>query len=514
VKPDEFAGSSGLVRAASKPGARLVVSLSLGLAFFLLGSTYLSLSESEDVTSVILVGGERLRAGATAHLRVQARRQPTRTAVPVQLERLTFDGAEVTFEQHGESPAMIGFKVPQDAGDTSSLVLMLKSGEDRKSVMIAQEVLHVTPDDGDLRMITPVVLPKVATAHRVQLNAEQGELVLGMETRLFLRVRTKKGAPISLAQVQLKHRNLPNGALELITDSDGLCEFSILADQPTLRIDIEVRVGDELTKTDELLRPRGRLLTLVTERPVTPVNERVRLTLKSWRPEVEATCDLLWQGAWVWSEQVTTKKGRATIDLGLLESGRYDLQCSPHSIDPGETWASVPIFVDDRPALEVLEQAIEEGGHVHPDSMGFDAKAPTERALDFLAALLRADVVKPHVLASTRQADLQLEKETRQTTQGWLLLAMAIVALVVLLFVADLLIGHSLATRERMRAFAVDDLLEGDFDPDEDLLSLRELAHKKSMLRTRGTLLVFILLGTLFLNAAGILAALYLTRGG
>jgi hypothetical protein len=65
-----------------------------------------------------------------------------------------------------------------------------------------------------------------------------------------------------------------------------------------------------------------------------------------------------------------------------------------------------------------------------------------------------------------------------------------------------------------MRAFAVDDLLEGDFDPDEDLLSLRELAHKKSMLRTRGTLLVFILLGTLFLNAAGILAALYLTRGG
>jgi len=122
-------------------------------------------------------------------------------------------------------------------------------------------------------------------------------------------------------------------------------------------------------------------------------------------------------------------------------------------------------------------------------------------------------VVKPHVLASTRQSDLQLEKEERQERQGWLLLAMGIVALVVLLFVADILISHSLATRERMRAFAVEDLLDGTFDPDEDFLNLRELAHKKSMLRTRGMLLVFILVGTLTLNAAGILAALYLARG-
>ena len=64
-----------------------------------------------------------------------------------------------------------------------------------------------------------------------------------------------------------------------------------------------------------------------------------------------------------------------------------------------------------------------------------------------------------------------------------------------------------------MRAFAVEDLLEGSFDPDEDFLNLRELAHKKSMLRTRGMLLVFVLVGTLALNAAGILAALYLARG-
>ncbi len=144
--------------------------------------------------------------------------------------------------------------------------------------------------------------------------------------------------------------------------------------------------------------------------------------------------------------------------------------------------------------------------------MVFDREAPTARALDFLAALLRSEVVKPHVLAATRQSDLQLEKETRHTTQGWLLLTMGIVALVVLLFVADILISHSLATRERMRAFAVEDLIEGTFDPDEDFLNLRELAHKKSMLRTRGMLLVFVLVGTIALNAAGILAALYLTQ--
>ena len=121
---------------ASRPSARVVVSLSLGLAFFLLGSTYLALSESEDVTSVIAVGGERLRAGSSAHLRVQARLQPARTAVPVQLERLYFDGNELPFEQRGDSPVMIGFKVPERAPDKSSLTLVLKSGEVLKRVVI------------------------------------------------------------------------------------------------------------------------------------------------------------------------------------------------------------------------------------------------------------------------------------------------------------------------------------------------------------------------------------------
>ena len=513
MTPGDPEGSSGLIRLVSRPGARVAVSLSLGLAFFLLGSTYLSLAEPEDVASVIMVGGERLRAGAPAHLRIQGRLHPARTATPVQVNALALDGQTLEFEQRGDSPAMIGFQVPARAPDKGTLTMLLTTHGSSKALVVEQEVLHFTPDDGDLRMITPVRLPKVATTHRVQVNPEQGDLVLGMESRLFLRVRDQEGAPIPLAQVHLKHRNLPSGELKLLTDADGLCEFSILADQPSLRIAIEVRIGEEETKTDARLRPRGRLLTLNPDRPVTPLGESVRLTLRSWRPRVMATCDLLWQGAWVWSEQVETVKGEARIDLGPLEAGRYDLQCSPHPIDPGETWASVPVFVDDRPPLTVLEQAIEEGGHVHPKSMRFNPKEPSDRALDFLLALLRTEVVKPHVLASTRQSDLQLEKEERQGIQAWLLLAMGIVALVVLLFVADILISHSLATRERMRAFAVEDLLEGPFDPSEDLLNLQELAHKRSMLRTRGMLMIFVLVGTLALTAAGILAALYLARG-
>ncbi len=488
------------------------VSLALGLSFFLLGSTYLTLSEPEDVTSVIIVGGERLRAGAPAHLRVQARLQPARTAVPIELKALYLDGEPVTFEQRGDSPAMIGWKVPVTVSDKVAITLVLQGKDSQKKVMIEQEVLRFTPDDAALKMITPVRLPKVATTHRVQVNPEQGDLVLGMETRLFLRVRSQSGAPVPLAHVHLKHRNLPSGELRLVTDKDGLCEFSILADQPSLRIAIEVRAGESLTKTDELIRPRGRLLTLDPDRPVTPAGEPARLTLRSWRPEIVATCDLLWQGAWIWSEQVKTKEGLAAINLGVLDPGRYDLQCSPHPIDPGETWASVPVFVDDRAPLEVLSSAIEEGGHVHPESMGFDPEAPSERSLDFLLALLRSEVVKPHVLISTRQSDLRAEKEERQGLQGWLLLAMGIVALVVILFVADILISHSLATRERMRAFAIEDLDDGPFGAGDDLLNLRELAHKRSMLRTRGMLLVFVLIGTLALNAAGILAALYLTQ--
>ena len=124
------------MRAASRPGARVVVSLSLGLAFFLLGSTYLSLSEPEDVTSVIAVGGERLRAGADAHIRVQARLQPARTSVPVKLDALYFEGQKIQFEQRGESPLMIGFQVPDRAADKSALTLQLRSGETQKSIVL------------------------------------------------------------------------------------------------------------------------------------------------------------------------------------------------------------------------------------------------------------------------------------------------------------------------------------------------------------------------------------------
>ena len=115
------------------------------------------------------------------------------------------------------------------------------------------------------------------------------------------------------------------------------------------------------------------------------------------------------------------------------------------------------------------------------------------------------------MLVSTRESDVRAQKETRDRNQGGLLLAMAALVLVVLLFIADLLIGHSLDTRDRMRAFAMESIEDGTFDPDHDFLNLQELAARKSMLKTRGMLLVFILLGTVALNAAGILAVLQLS---
>ena len=57
----------------------------------------------------------------------------------------------------------------------------------------------------------------------------------------------------------------------------------------------------------------------------------------------------------------------------------------------------------------------------------------------------------------------------------------------------------------------MESLEDGTFDPDQDALNFQELAQRQSLLKTRGMLLVFILLGTVTLNAAGILAVLQLS---
>jgi hypothetical protein len=488
-----------------------VTGVALGVAFFLLGSTYLSLSGPQEISAVLVVGGKRVRAGSPAHLRVVARSIPGRRALPVSVRGLELEGKTLPLSQEGDSPVMIVFEVPVDAPPRSQIVLRLTVGGEPRTLPLEVEVSRFTPTPSNPDLVTPVALPEIATPHRVEVRPEQGELVLGMENRLFVRVRAMGGEPIPLAPVHLVHKSLPGGEVHLITDSDGLAEALVIADQPSLRIKVEASAGGETTRTDALLRPRGRLLILETEKPVFRPGEAIDVRLRSWKPVAPVVCDLLWEGAWIWSRPVTTAEGLATIALGTLEPSRYDLQCSPHAIDPGEAWASVPIWVDERPPLSVLAGAIEAGGHIHPSGAKFSTEPVGRRTLAYLASHLRSTVERPHVLVSTRESDLRAQKETRARAQFWLLLAMAAVVLIVLLFVADLLISHSLDTRDRMRAFAMDSLEDGTFDPDHDHLNLRELGQRQSMLKTRGMLLVFILLGTITLNAAGILAVLQLS---
>jgi hypothetical protein len=488
-----------------------VTGVALGVAFFLLGSAYLSLSEPEEISAVLVVGGERVRAGSPAHLRVAARSIPSRRAQPVTVRGLALEGEAIPWSQEGDSPAMIVFEIPVDAPSRAQVVLQLEVAGEPRSLPLEVEVLRFTPTPSTPELASPVDLPEVATPHRVEVRPEHGDLVLAMENRLFVRVRAKSGTPIALAQVHLTHKSLPGGEARLITDADGLGSALVVADQPSLRIEVVAEAGGETTRTDALLRPRGRLLMLEAEKPVFRPGEPVVVQLRSWKRAATVVCDLLWEGAWIWSRSVTTVEGQASIVLGVLGPSRYDLQCSPHPIDPGEAWASVPIWVDERPPLDVLARAIEAGGHIHPSGTSFTAKPVGARTLAYLSSHLRRLVEPPHVLVSTRESDLRAQKETRDRAQGWLLLAMAALVLVVLLFIADLLIGHSLDTRDRMRAFAMESMEDDTFDPDHDFLNLQELAARKSMLKTRGMLLAFILLGTVALNAAGILAVLQLS---
>jgi len=157
-----------------------------------------------------------------------------------------------------------------------------------------------------------------------------------------------------------------------------------------------------------------------------------------------------------------------------------------------------------------LGEALQEEGVLHSSGSHFEAGEAAPLALAYLEAHLREDVVKPHVLLSTRKSDIEAQEERQGRRRAWLLGSMALLGLMVLIFIADLLLSHSLALRERMRVFALEDAEEELFDPELDHLSRQSLLYQTNMLRTRGVLLAVLLIGTLALNLIGILAALYL----
>lgn len=487
---------------------RAVISGALGLALFVLGVAYLSLGRQPDVATFFVLGGTHVRAGAPAAVRVRARLADARSGVPVVVAPVHpgADGVQVD----GEEPAIVSFRVPADARGAYSLALSAQVGPRQQELVVELPVVR-----GSSRVGLPDLEPglsETTLAHRVQVLPEAGELAANMDNRVFVRVLdVEHGAPVAGAAVTVEHPALTGGEHACTTDASGLCELSLVARQPSFRLVVEVRQGEVATRTDALLRPRGRRMLLRSPSPVVPPGEPVRVELTTWEAEETVYCDLLESGAWIASRRVGTRRGAATIDLGPLAPGRYDLQCYAHDIDPGDAFATLPVIVEAGDPLEVALRVARGEGLVHRAAAVAPPGTVRALALRYWTAVLRADPRPPRVLVSTREADLAARTELHEAAKQRLLLAIGAIVLVVLLWVAETILKNILTTRDSLRRVATEMLHDGDL-VDVDDLTAASFSSRSALVKTRGVLLLVVVGGAIVCNVVGLVLLFLLIR--
>ena len=490
---------------------RLAITGAVAAAFFLLGSAYLSLGRPGDVTTFLVAGGPVVRAGSSAALRVSARRVDAREHQVATVTGLRLGGVDTAYDVDGDRPAIVRFHVPADVGAFAELEIDASSEGGSEVLDLRIPARHVSPSP-PLAAADVRPLHRVATPHRVQVRPEAGVLASNMDNRVFVRVLAGSGAPLEGAQVTITHPTLSDGKLERVTDETGLVELRIQADQPSFRLGVVVEAQGQVTRTDALLHPLGRRMLLHLDRGVVSPGERVAPRLVTWRDQLEVTCDLIAEEAWIWSGRLRSANGRATLDLGPLPTGRYDLQCSEHPLVPGESFATLPIVVDERSAHDVLVEMVRAEERAHPASLVPSAGARPDRAVRFWQSLLRRTVVAPVVLANSRGSALAERTRVHEKKKGRLLWAMACLFLVIMLWVADAILHHVLTNRERMGRFAAEVLIEAAGDSLDPAGLLDASRDRDALMRTRGTLLLVVVGGAVILNVLGVLALLAMIR--
>ncbi|MGM0574421.1 MAG: hypothetical protein ACQEXJ_01630 [Myxococcota bacterium] len=509
-EPGERGGR--LLRWANRRWVRVLITAFVGLALFVLGAVYLSLGRQPDIPTFMVVGGDHVQAGLEGLVRVSARYADSRDTVPVEVRGVTLGGAPVDREVEAGAPAIVRFRVPADSGEEITLAFDARAGERQEHLEVDLPVLR----DGavvDVMGTTPPTLPDVATDHRVRVLPEAGVLAGNMDNRVFVRVLDQEGRPVGSARVVVTHPTLPDGRVEGYSDASGLLDLRLTANRPSFRLGVEVIEGERRTRTDRLLRPRGRKLKLHQEPAVTPPGEPVRPTLLTWEPDVQVFCDLLRGDAWIRSERVEAVHGSATIDLGALPEGLQRLQCYFHPLTPGESFATVPLPVSDRPPLEVLLDEVRERGLVHPNAAVAPEGTDDELAAAYWQAVLRESPQEPEVLLSSRAEDLAARAAAREQVKSRLLLAIGGVAVLVLLWAADSILKNALSTRDKMRAFAIEAEADGvDLDVEVEDLSVAGFQQRETLVKTRGVLLAIVLFGTIVANILAVLGLLYLIR--
>ena len=510
--PDDGVGR-GHVRWRDRIWARWGLVALVGGAMFSLGVTYLSLAAPPSMASFLVLGGTGLRPGSPLGLRLSAHDAVARRAVAVRVGGARVDGVPVEVGAQGRSPAYVHLVVPSGLTSREAEVeLDVEAGERRETVRFRAPVETIELSGGAPAKVSGAghagEIPREALD--VRLVVEDGALTAGMDNRVFLRLRDAQGRAVAGADARVEHKAIPTGRARGRTDGAGLFAFTLRADQPSLNLRVDVRTDDgRQAHVERLLRPYGQQMILRSSGLTVRPGEPIEATLQSWPERLEATCDLYAGDVLLWTAPVETVKHRATLRLDPLPAGVYQLQCYRHPTGPGDTAATLAIVVTPREPLAALLGEAAGRGYVDRERFYAEGAQAHEAPLagPFLLALLSEPPIAPKVLVATRVRDLEARKAERRASKTRVLAAMAGVFLLVLLWVVDVLLRHTLRTRRRLRAFALEAAAEGAVDDVDDggPLDMAALQAEERLERTRGVVLAVLMVGALVANLVGVL---------
>ncbi len=505
-----------LQRIATWRWFRIAAPLLVGTALFALGVVYLNLDKMVDMPGFVVVGGNHGLAGRPLAVRVSAHGVDSRASMSVSVDKVLVAGQPVEFTTSGSDPTIVSFLVPEAVASERAVVTLGLSAEGRSESL--EHSLTVLHPSGDV-VLEDETPPAKRVAEpgqiRVDVMPENSVLALGMVNSVVLRLRDDEGRGLSGVPVRIKHKTclVPPGVSKQTTDVMGLLEFKINAKQPGIRLKLDVFPPDKpWVEREEPLRPRGRRMLLRTKTPVFRPGDRLDATLRTWQASAEAHCDLLREGAVLWSGTVTSSKHEAQLRISVRCDGRCDLQCAGHPWDPGDEFATVPIIVTSDDTLSALTSLVRAENVLHPNSLELRPGVNVDLTARYLTTFLQREPVSPSLWISTRERDIG-DRTTRVTSdKRQVLIAIGGVFVLIMLVVADVLIRNLSAQRARMRAFAEEALGEELPPPVASVLAAD--GAQKSLERTRGVLLLIAMVGALVANLVGIVWLLALVGQG
>jgi len=351
-------------------------------------------------------------------VRVGSRTDLSRRSLPVRVDSVESDGKELRFKSEGDDPAIISVASPPSW--PVSLVVAIPHPT-RLVLGGAQQTTTTSTPKADRP-------PTRLGTYHLDLIPEAGDLVAGLDNRLFVRLLDGDQRPVANTPLAILHPRLPNQRVVLTTDARGLAELQVKADRPTLEVRVELTSnGTTITHPVQLVAV-GRELTLWAESHVEG-GAITRARVRTLRLRGTLWCELLDGEMWVWAKAFPLDgRPELSFDVPVPRAPighRFDLQCALSATSPGLAWASRPLVVA-----------------AHTTATGLEAALTATRTGRPWQA--------PRLMLSTRESDLAIASATWEGARRLVLVALVSVVAALFLTAALVLVLHIRRTRRRI----------------------------------------------------------------